>query len=258
MKLELDGKVVFITGGSRGIGFACARAFVAEGAKVAIVSRSQANIDEALTALPGAIGVAADLADEMHALAAIDRVEGELGPIDILVNSAGAARRTPAQDLTPAAWRAAMDAKYFSYINAVDPAVKRMAARGSGVIVNIIGSGGKVASPTHIAGGAANAALMLATVGLANAYAGAGVRIVGINPGATETGRVAEGMKAEARLAGISEDEALARAVARIPMGRMASPEEIANVAVFLSSGKASYVTSTIITMDGAQSAVVI
>ena len=85
----------------------------------------------------------------------------------MLVNSAGAARRTPAEELTPAAYKAAMDAKFFSYINVIDPVVKRMAARGTGVVVNVIGNGGKVPSTVHIAGGAANAALMLATAGLA-------------------------------------------------------------------------------------------
>ncbi len=258
MKLDLNGKVVLVTGGSKGIGYACAQLFASEGARVGILSRSQSNIDTALAALPGAVGVAADLTSEDQALAAVEKIESELGPVDILVNSAGAARRTPAPDLTPALWRAAMDAKYFSYINVIDPVVKRMAARGSGVIVNVIGAGGKVASPTHIAGGAANAALMLATVGLANAYAAHGVRVIGINPGLTETSRVAEGLKAEAKLAGISEAVALTNAVQRIPVGRMASPEEIANVVAFLSSSKASYVTGVIIGMDGAQSPIVV
>jgi len=123
--------------------------------------------------------------------------------------------RTPPDDLDAAAWRAAMDAKFFSYIHVIDPLIKRMAARGSGVIVNVIGNGGKVASPIHVAGGAANAALMLATAGLANAYAGRGVRVVGINPGLTNTDRVAEGLRAEARLSGTSPDESLKRVASR-------------------------------------------
>jgi NAD(P)-dependent dehydrogenase (short-subunit alcohol dehydrogenase family) len=171
----------------------------------------------------------------------------------VLVNSAGAAKRTPPDELTPASWRAAMDAKYFSYINVIDPLVKRMARRGKGVIVNIIGAGGKVASPTHLAGGAANAALMLVTAGLANAYAGRGVRVVGVNPGLTETGRVAEGLESSARLAGTSIAEARRRSIESIPLGRMALPEEIANAVVFLASDKASYITGVTIGMDGAQ-----
>ncbi len=201
---------------------------------------------------------AADLSDPGQAGAMVAAAEAELGPIDILVNSAGAARRTPPDELTPAHWRAAMDAKYFSYINVIDPLVKLMAARGGGVIVNVIGNGGKIASPVHLAGGAANAALMLATAGLATAYAKQRVRVVGLNPGLTETGRVAEGLASDARLAGISVDEARARGIARIPLGRMATPEDIANTVLFLASPRASYVTGVNITMDGASTACVV
>ncbi|WP_287834891.1 SDR family oxidoreductase [Acidiphilium sp.] len=258
MDLSLAGKRVLVTGGSKGIGFACAAAFIAEGAEVAICSRQQANLEAAKVTLRLRAALSADLTDAASADAMIKAAEAELGPIDILVNSAGAARRTPPDELTPAHWRAAMDAKYFSYINVIDPLVKRMAARGGGVIVNVIGNGGKIASPVHLAGGAANAALMLATAGLATAYAKQGVRVVGLNPGLTETGRVAEGLASDARLAGISIDEARARGIARIPLGRMATPEEIANTVLFLASPRASYVTGVNITMDGATTACVV
>lgn len=258
MDLDLKGKTVLVTGGSKGIGLACAKAFLADGAKVAIASRAQANIDRALKDLAGAKGYPADLIEADQAQRMVDTAERELGPIDVLVNSAGAANRTPPDDLTPAAWRAAMDAKYFSYVNVFDPVVKRMAKRGKGVIVNVIGNGGKIASPTHLPGGAANAALMLATAGLANAYAGKGVRVVGINPGLTNTDRVAEGLRSDAKLNAITEDEALRRAVQRIPIGRMAEPEEIASLVLFLASSKASYVTGVIVSMDGAVAPIVV
>jgi NAD(P)-dependent dehydrogenase (short-subunit alcohol dehydrogenase family) len=211
-----------------------------------------------LATLGGAIGVAADLTDADQALRMVDAVERGIGPLDILVNSAGAARRTPADELTPALWKAAMDAKYFTYINVIDPVVKRMASRGAGVIVNVIGAGGKVASPIHLAGGAANAALMLATAGLGNAYAGRGVRVVGVNPGLTDTARVAVGMLADARADGITEEEARRRSIARLPLGRMADPEEIANAVLFLASPKASYITAVTLGMDGGQVAMVV
>lgn len=258
MDLALRDKLVLITGGSKGIGFACAQAFIEEGARVAIVGRDQATLDKALASLPGAHGFAADLREAEAAAAMVEAVVRTLGPIDVLVNSAGAAKRTPAPELTPATWRAAMDAKYFTTINVVDPVVKRMAARGAGVIINIIGAGGKIASAIHLAGGAANAALMLATAGLANAYAAKGVRVVGINPGQTETDRFIEGMQADARATGLTIDEAKARTIARIPLGRLAQPTDIAQAVLFLASSQASYITGVNISMDGGGSPFVV
>jgi len=258
MELGLEGKVVLVTGGSKGIGLACASAFAAEGARVAICSRSRDNVERARADLKDAFGVAADLTDAEAAGKMIDTVEERLGPIDVLVNSAGAAKRTPPGDLTPAVWREAFDAKFFSYINVIDPMVKRMAERGGGVIVSVIGAGGRVASATHLAGGAANAALMLATARLGATYARKGVRVVGVSPGLTETGRVAEGLAAEARLANIAVDEARRRSVERIPIGRMASPREIADAVLFLASAKASYITGVTLSMEGGQNPVVL
>ncbi len=256
MDLGLKDKKVLITGGSKGIGLACARAFVAEGARVALVSRSEDNLRKA--GIKGAYTIAADLTDAAAAAAMVERVEKEFGAIDVLVNSAGAAKRTDADELTPAAWRAGMDAKYFSYIHVIDPLIKRMARRGSGAVINVIGSGGKVASPTHLAGGAANAALLLATAGLAYAYASKGVRVVGVSPGVTKTERVAQGLAAEAKRANISEEQAYRQMIARLPMGRPAEPEEIADIVVFAASERGRYLTGANISTDGAASHVVI
>jgi NAD(P)-dependent dehydrogenase (short-subunit alcohol dehydrogenase family) len=258
MDLGLRDKKVLITGGSKGIGLACARVFIAEGARVAIVSRSPENLAKARKILRDAYTIAADLSDAAAAAAMVEQVEKEFGAIDVLVNSAGAAKRTDAEELSPAAWRAGMDAKYFSYINVIDPLIKRMAARGRGAVINVIGSGGKVASPTHLAGGAANAALMLATVGLAYAYASKGVRVVGLNPGVTNTDRVAEGMKAEAKRANVSEEQALKQAKSRLPLGRFAEPQEIADIVVFAASERGRYLTGANISTDGAASHVVV
>jgi NAD(P)-dependent dehydrogenase (short-subunit alcohol dehydrogenase family) len=261
MDLELRNRIVLVTGASKGIGFACARAFAREGARVAIVSRSRANLDAALTKLAGSdypvTAFAADLVDAVQARAMIDDVEAKLGPIDVLVNSAGAARRYPPDDLDARAWHDAMDAKFFSYIHPTDIVVKRMAARGRGCIVNIVGMGGKVANPIHLPGGAANAALMLATAGLAAAYGPKGVRVNAINPGGTLTGRVQEGLAAEAKMTGLAAETILAQQQARIPLRRLGAPEEIAEVALFLASRQASYVTGAIVPMDGGAGSVI-
>ena len=258
MDLGLKDRKVLITGGSKGIGLACAKAFIAEGARVALVSRSEDNLKKAKASLRDAYTIAADLVDAAAAAAMVERVEKEFGPIDILVNSAGAAKRTDADDLTPAAWRAGMDAKYFSYINVIDPLIKKMGKRGQGVVINVIGAGGKVASPTHLAGGAANAALMLATAGLAYAYASKTVRVIGLNPGVTRTERVAQGLKAEAKRANVSEEQAYQQMVARLPMGKPAEPEELADIVVFAASERGRYLNGANISTDGAASHVIV
>jgi NAD(P)-dependent dehydrogenase (short-subunit alcohol dehydrogenase family) len=261
MDLNLAGRVVIVTGASKGIGYACAEAFAAEGAKVALVSRSQANLDAALARFPrgrsAPIAIAADMTSCDAAEGMVATVEKTLGDIDVLVNSAGAARRYAPDDLNAQAWHDAMDAKFFSYIHPIDAALKRMLRRERGTIVNIIGTGGKVATPVHLPGGAANSALMLATVGLASTFGPKGIRINGINPGATLTGRVQEGLKAESRMTGLAEAELLSRSEARIPLRRYGTPEEIARVALFLASEQASYVTGAIVSMDGGASAVI-
>ncbi len=253
MDLRLADKRVLITGGSKGIGFACAEGFLAEGARVAIVSRSRENLQAASAKLPGVKTFAADLVDPAAAAAMVEEAEATFGPIDILVNSAGAAKRVAVDELSPASWRAAMDAKFFSYINVSDPLVKRMAARGAGVIINIIGSGGKVATVTHLSGGAANAALMLATAGLGAAYARRGVRVVGVNPTLTETERATEGLAARARQEGTSIDVARARSVEGLPFGRLTRPDEIADAVLYLASERASYISGVTLGVEGAQ-----
>ena len=262
MQLELTDRHVLVTGGSKGIGLACAREFSKEGARVSLVARDGVALEAAVRELEAGGGVArafsADLRDARSAAEVVDRIYGECGEVDVLVNSSGAAVRTPFEELTPQAWHAAMEAKFFAYIHVLDPVIKRMADRGRGAIVNIVGAGGKVASPTHLAGGSANAALMLASAGLAAAYGPRGVRVNAVNPGATLTDRLQGGLDAEARRQGLSAQEVLAAQQAAMPLRRLARPEEIANAVVFLSSDRASYITGAILSMDGAMTPMVV
>jgi NAD(P)-dependent dehydrogenase (short-subunit alcohol dehydrogenase family) len=261
MKLGLEGKVVFITGGSKGIGFACARAFASEGARVSISSRGEDNLSSAREALARegfeVVTAAADLSDPQQAQAAAAQTEKLLGPIDILVNSAGAAKRRPWEKLDAEAWHQGMDSKYFTYVHAMDAVRAGMIERKRGAIVNIIGLGGKAASTMHLSGGAANAALMLVTAGWANALGKHGIRVNAVNPGNTLTERLQEALRLDAQKQGISEAEALKKNEERVPLGRLAKPEEVASVVLFLASDQASYVTGAIIPMDGGRLAVI-
>ena len=266
MELNLQDKHVLIGGGSKGIGFACARAFLDEGAWVSLVSRDSGNLDAARQALLAACPEAAsrvfvfpaNLRNAVAAAAAVVLAEQSAGPIDILVNCAGAAKRTPPDELTPQHWHEAMDAKFFTYIHLIDPVIKRMASRGSGVVLNIVGSGGKIAKPLHLPGGAANASLMLVSAGLAAAYGPKGIRVNAINPGTTRTERMQAGLEVEARAHQITLEEALTKASSGLPLGRVAEPEEIANAVLFLCSPKASYISGAILAMDGAVTPMVV
>lgn len=151
-----------------------------------------------------------------------------------------------------------MNAKFFTYVHMIDLVIKKMGQRGHGAIVNVVGAGGKVASPIHLPGGAANAALMLISAGLAAAHGPRGVRVNAVNPGATVTDRLYSGLEAAAKLNQISVEQALSRATQNVPLGRLAQPDEIANAVLFLASSCASYVTGAILTMNGATTPMVV
>ncbi|HET6439283.1 MAG TPA: SDR family oxidoreductase [Anaeromyxobacter sp.] len=262
MNLGLTGRVALITGGSKGIGLACAEAFAAEGARVAIASRRQDHLSAAAGLLGGkgyrVATFTADLGEpDAAARLAVD-VEARVGPVDVLVTCAGAARRSAPDALDAGAWQVGMNAKYFPSIYALQAVVPGMARRGRGAVVNVVGQGGKVASPEHLPGGAANAAIMLASVGLAATYARQGVRVNVLNPGLTLTERADRACEVEAARRGVSVQEARRSLEERIPMGRFARPEEIAAVVVFLASDRASYVTGAVLSMDGAATSFVV
>lgn len=264
MDLELRGKVVLITGGSAGIGYACAERFLAEGARVGIVGRDAGALEKAGARLAqggGAVStVAANLSSEKEAERAARDIEAALGPIEVLVNCAGSAQRSNAEDLNEEAWRAGMESKFMPTMNMCTVLLRRLRSPPSGTsaprlqaIVNVIGKGGKAPSATHLPGGAANAALMLATAGLAQAYGTLGVRINAISPASVNTQRLARRYALQAKSSGRAVEDLVREGAAGIPLGRVAEPVEVADVVLFLASARASYVAGAHLLMDGAQ-----
>ena len=258
METDLKDKHVLITGGSKGIGYSCVEAFINEGAKVSIVSRNVENLSQAVNKLidqyncsDSINSIPADLTIESQALNAVLNAERRFGFIEILVNCAGHAKRTLPENLGIQDFQDAMQAKYFSYLNVINPVIKKMGLEGKGSIVNVVGRGGKIALIEHLPGGAANSALMLVSAGLAVAYAEKGVRVNVINPGITTTDRFKERAMAEAKRENITLQECIKSLASQIPIKRFAEPCEIAQAVLFLASPMSSYVTGNVMAMDG-------
>jgi 3-oxoacyl-[acyl-carrier protein] reductase len=252
MELGLRGKRALVTGASKGIGLAIARSLAEEGCHLHIAGRSAEALDEAKRSL-SATGVEVRTHSvDLSKVADQERLRQACPEIDILVNNAGSNPGGGLEDTSDPVWRDSWDLKVFGYINLCRSYYLLMKDRGTGVILNIIGYAGERLNARYIIGTTSNAALMAFTRSVGSTSPDFGVRVVGINPGYTSTDR------AQSVLRTISEKQLGAadrwREVERglnLPFARMAEPAEIANVAAFLVSARASYVSGTVITVDG-------
>jgi len=252
MDLEFNGKRALVTGASKGIGAAIARTLAAEGCDLLLVARDAARL-EALKA-----GILAThpgrsietLAMDMRAENAVRDLARAAGAIDVLVNNAGDVPTGGVLDVDEARWRQAWDLKIFGYINLTREIYRQMVAVRSGVIVNIVGTAGERPRGDHIAVASGNAALLAFSRALGRESVQSGVRVVAVNPGASETDRQMERWKAKAgqRWGDASRWREL---VADFPFGRLARPQEIADVVAFVASARASYMSGTAVTVDG-------
>ena len=265
MDLHLKDKHVVVAGGSSGIGFACALEFLNEGATVSIISRSVELLSESYALLISLVPTAqgklflsrCDLSDADAVKTAIDAIEESTGAIDVLVNSFGTPSRKDPFALSTDDWQDAMSSKYFSYMNIITPVVNKMKDRGQGSIVNIAGTGGKSPRPYGIPRGVASSAIMAATVGLAAEFGKFGVRLNVVNPDIVLTGNQLKHLPLRERLESITIENAVSMASEKMPFGRVALAKEIADAVVFLSSARASYISGTILTVDGAANPVI-
>lgn len=253
MDLGLNGKRALVTGASRGIGRAVAEALAAEGCGLVLVARTAETLEQATTAIRSrhqveAVPIVADLSRSEDQRMVADRC----GHIDILVNNAGSNPGGEIDQIGEENWRAAWDLKVFGSINLTRTFYTRMKAQRSGVIINVIGNSGERMNARYILGSSGNVALMGLTRALGGRSTDFGVRVVGVNPGLTATDR------ADFMLRGWSQGEfgtpdrwRDVLATLDLPFGRMGKPEEVADVVTFLASPRSSYVSGTIVTVDG-------
>ncbi|MFN0159781.1 MAG: short-chain dehydrogenase/reductase [Burkholderiales bacterium] len=253
MDLGLKGKSVLVTGASKGIGLACAKAFAAEGCELHLASRDAARLEEARKAVlaAGASRVTVHASD-LSKRGAAEALAAACGRIDVLVNNAGAIPGGSVTTVDEARWRDAWDLKVFGYINMTRQVLPAMEARGDGAIVNVIGLAGAKPSYDYICGAAGNAALMAFTRGVGAGATNKGVRVVGVNPTATRTDRIVTLNKARAKTT-FGDESRWEEMMTNLPFGRICEPEEVADLVVYCASAKASYLSGTVIDIDGGQ-----
>ena len=244
--MRLKDKVAVITGGSRGIGYATAEAFLREGARVIIAASSKESADKAVALLkekfPNAVvaGISPNLSSLEDVRSIFRAVAATYGCIDILVNNAGVAESTPFTEYTEDAFQRVMDLNVKGVFNATRAAVECMVPRGSGVILSTSSMVSKYGQPSGIAYPASKFAVNGLTVSLARELGPKGIRVNAVAPGITAT----DMMKAVPK-------EVIEPMIAQIPLRRLGQPEDIANAFVFLASEEASYITGVVLSVDG-------
>lgn len=255
MELGLKGKSAVITGGSRGIGRAIAQVLAEEGVDLHMVARTREDLEKAARELLDAHGVAV-------AVYPLDISDSSLIPdllevtsdVDILINNAGAIPGGNLDTVDEPTWRVAWDLKVYGYINMTRAYAKAMRARGSGVIINVTGLAGEKLDANYIAGSTGNAGLMAFTRA-AGAYSlDEGVRILSVSPGPVETDRIITLMRTKAD-AELGDAERWREYLSNLPMGRCATPREVADLVAFLASERASFISGTVVTIDGGHNA---
>ncbi len=256
MDFGIKGRCALVTGGSRGIGRACAELLAAEGVDVAIAARDEARLQAVAEELSSnsagrvvpIVGDMSKAADVTHAVAA---ATDALGKIDILVNNAGSAPLGLIGDIDDDTWQSCFDLKFMGYVRCARGVMGGMRERNWGRIINIIGNGGHFPTAKYIAGGAINAAILNITQALAEECGPDNVLVNGVNPSATATARWDALVQQRSRMTGETVDQIMAASAAKVPVGRIGQPEDIANMVVFLCSERASFVNGALIEVDG-------
>jgi NAD(P)-dependent dehydrogenase (short-subunit alcohol dehydrogenase family) len=251
--LGLGGKVCLVTGSTSGIGLETARLLAAEGARVAVAGRDFERVGAAQEAAGAELGIVADLSEPAAAEELVAAVADALGPVDCLVNNVGEAYQIPFDELSDRHWDEMWQLNVMSYVRSIRAVLPAMRERG-GAIVNVSSTAGKRPSTGMPNYSVTKAAVLSLSRLVADLYAGDGVRCNAVAPGPTATAAwLGEGGLADqqALRSGRTREEVLAAVGGGRPLGRLAEPEEIAAVIVFLCSDRASYVTGAAWSADG-------
>jgi len=255
MDREFAHKIVVITGGSRGIGRSIAAAFAREGAQTVIAASNAQNLANASEIIaksggPSTVTCAGDLRQLENCEALFELVTSRFGRCDILVNSAGATKAGTFMELFDEEWHDGFALKFFASVRLCRlfwPMLK--AAQGN--VVNIIGGAARTPDQNFMIGGSVNAALSNFSKGLADLGKRDGINVNAIHPGLTETERFFVQAKRRAKAANTTPEEAIKRVIEKQGIRRIAKPEDIAELALFLCSPRGSHIQGTAIAVDG-------
>ena len=255
MDLNLEGKTALVTGASKGIGFQTALRLAQEGCHLHLVARTRADLADAAKRITEQVVSSVQINFHSFDLSQSEDIDAMItacDPIDILVNNAGAIPGGSLEEVDEETWRVGWELKVFGYINSCRRAYKRMKQRGSGVIINVIGTEGERPVAAYAVGAGGNAALMSLTRALGGASLEDGIRVVGINPGPIMTDRLEGGFRIQAEKR-FGDSSRWAECMDGWPtFGHPpGEPHHIADMVAFLASDLSAYTTGTIITIDG-------
>lgn len=257
MDLGLKGRTALVTGASQGIGRAVSLRYAAEGVRVVLCARREAPLQELAAAIKAdggtAIAVPCDVTDPDAPARVLEAAAESFGLVDVLVNNAGIA--TPAKLLatTEADWQAGMDLNFLSAVRFTRACLPAMVDAGRGSIVHVSSTTAKIADPYYAIYGAAKAALISFSKTVSISFATDGIRSNCVLPGITRSEMVEANFASAREATGATPEEVMERTLkkARIPVGRIAEPEEIADAIVFLTSPNADWITGIAMPLDG-------
>lgn len=258
MDLGLDGAVAFITGASKGIGRATAQVLSEEGCRVVITARGRELLEQTAQEIGASTGnevvpIVGDMMvdDDVHR--AIDNTVERFGRLDVLVPCAGAAPGGVFDSLSDDQWLEALNLKFMGYLRACRHALPYMEKQGSGSVVMVVGNDGIKPPYWEVAPGVADAADINFASSLAEQYGSRGIRVNTVNPGPVNTDRWNWIEESLAESKGLDLETTEKLVLASLPPGRIADPEEVANVVAFLASPRASFVNGNHVLVDGGQ-----